>query len=607
MKKFMLGCNYWASHAGIEMWNQWDPEQVDKDLALLKEYGITYLRVFPIWPHFQPLVPLYGPGWVKEHLLEGNRKPTNPWYLDDVMMDRFGQFCDIAEKHGMKLIIGLITGWMSGRLYVPQAVFGRNHFTDPFSLSLQQRFIKGFVPAFKDRECIYAWDLGNECNVMSDPGSRTGAYNWASIISNAIRAQDPDHPIVSGMHGLTVEGPWAIEDQAETTDILTTHPYSAWVPHCNNDPITSFRTLNHGTAESYFYTAIGKKPCLVEEIGTLGVNVCTNKSAADFLRANMFSNWANGNAGVLWWCAHEQNKLTFPPYNWNMMERGLGMTDENMQPKEYMIEMKKFNDWLQAIDFEIEAPKTDAMVLLSKGQDHWGMGYMTYLLGKQIGVNFEYLPPNTDIPERDFYILPSTCGEAVLYSEYYEQLKERVRNGATLYISNNDAYFTELEEFFGFQVIERENTWIGGKFKLGDAEIPYAAGRKIVLNPTTAEVLAKDEEGNPMLLLHKYGKGKIYFLNFPLESYLCPINRAFEGDIHKFYEFVLQDVLSKKAVRKTHPKVGLTENRNIITLVNYSDQVVDPGLTINGKEIDKIYRGAADRIEPFDAFVCSVK
>ena len=46
---FLLGCNYWASHAGIYMWRNWNYETVKKDLEFLSENGISTIRVFPLW------------------------------------------------------------------------------------------------------------------------------------------------------------------------------------------------------------------------------------------------------------------------------------------------------------------------------------------------------------------------------------------------------------------------------------------------------------------------------------------------------------------------------------------------------------------------------
>ena len=40
-KEFLIGCNYWASNAGTEMWRQWEPETVREDLKVLSENGVS--------------------------------------------------------------------------------------------------------------------------------------------------------------------------------------------------------------------------------------------------------------------------------------------------------------------------------------------------------------------------------------------------------------------------------------------------------------------------------------------------------------------------------------------------------------------------------------
>ena len=55
---FIVGCNYWASHSGTAMWKDWRRDVVAEDLRKLAEAGIQVLRVFPLWPDFQPLAQL---------------------------------------------------------------------------------------------------------------------------------------------------------------------------------------------------------------------------------------------------------------------------------------------------------------------------------------------------------------------------------------------------------------------------------------------------------------------------------------------------------------------------------------------------------------------
>ena len=149
---------------------------------------MTTLRVFPNWRDFQPVEPaITGAHKLREYILAGDRYPENPYFLDETMLDRFAQFCAIAQEYGMKLIVGLITGWMSGRLYIPAALYEKNIFTDPTAIYFQQLFLKGFVERMKDQPSIYAWDLGNECNCMDEPP-------WWSTPSGPATPAGPSSP-----------------------------------------------------------------------------------------------------------------------------------------------------------------------------------------------------------------------------------------------------------------------------------------------------------------------------------------------------------------------------------------------------------------------------
>lgn len=57
--EFFVGCNYWAKNAGMYMWSSWSPETVENEIAALAKYGTCVLRVFPLWPDFQPFSPAH--------------------------------------------------------------------------------------------------------------------------------------------------------------------------------------------------------------------------------------------------------------------------------------------------------------------------------------------------------------------------------------------------------------------------------------------------------------------------------------------------------------------------------------------------------------------
>ena len=144
--EYIVGCNYWASNAGTEMWRNWDEKAIREDFEILSKHGVRFMRVFPMWRDFQPVIPVMGSGAdVQEYRFEGDRFPENPYYLDSVMLERFSVFCDIAEEYDIKFVVGIVTGWMSGRLFIPQIIFGKNIFTDPTALLFEQRFVAGIV------------------------------------------------------------------------------------------------------------------------------------------------------------------------------------------------------------------------------------------------------------------------------------------------------------------------------------------------------------------------------------------------------------------------------------------------------------------------------
>ena len=606
----MIGCNYWSSNAGTEMWRQWDAKTVENDFKLIKEAGLDTLRMFINWRDFQPVKALYTSGnQIKCYCMEDLTEPTNPWFLDEVMLDRFSQFCDLADKYGFKLIVGLVTGWMSGRLFAPTPLEYKNVYTDPVSLKFQIKLVTGIVSTFKDRKCIYAWNLGNECNCMSScPDSET-AFAWSALISNTIRACDPTRPVISGMHGLYVDNnPWLITDQAECTDMLTTHPYAYFVRYCQVDPTDSIRTLMHGTAESLFYSHIGGRPTLVEELGSLSYSLASDEASARFMRINLLSNWAENSKGVLWWCAHEQNHLETPPYSWVMLERELGLMHSDFTPKKYLTEMTEFSKLLKETKLTQSTVKPDVGVILTRDSDQWGQAYMSFILLKQAGFEPQFIAPNTDLPDFDAYVMPSCHGQGPLFHKYYLQLKEKVRGGATVYISNGDGFFSDLNEFFGFNIKGVEiSSPLSGTFSLGGKDIPYSFTQRRLIDADKATVLAVDSEDNPILLEHAYGAGKVVYLSFPMEDIMLTEPYAFDKGRHYLFESIFSNVLSQKPVIARHPKATVTINGNTAVILNLSLDTIDPEIILNGVSVDKVYKNSLTSIPACDGVIFTLK
>jgi endo-1,4-beta-mannosidase len=311
--------------------------------------------------------------------------------------------------------------------------------------------VRTFVKRFKHHPAILAWDLGNECNVMAQAPSRQAAWAWTAAITGAIRAADPSRPVVSGMHSLLPDrrAPWTMQDQAELTDLLTTHPYPYFTPHCDQDPVNTIRTLLHSTAESRFYADIGGAPCLVEEIGTLGPILASEQVAADFVRAALFSIWAHDCHGLLWWCAFDQLHLEHAPYDWAACERELGLLRRDGSPKPALVEIGKFARFLQGIDLAALPPRRgEAVCILSEGQDAWGVAYSSFVLAKQAGFDLEFQYADQPLRPASLYLMPSVRGMHAISRRRWLELLGRVEAGATLYLSHHDCLLSPFDEPF---------------------------------------------------------------------------------------------------------------------------------------------------------------
>lgn len=70
--------------------------------------------------------------------------------------------------------------------------------------------------------------------------------------------------------------------------------------HARTDAVGAIRTSLHATAESRFYADIGGKPCIADEIGSMGLVIASDAMSADFGRVNLLSLWAHDCRAMAW-------------------------------------------------------------------------------------------------------------------------------------------------------------------------------------------------------------------------------------------------------------------------------------------------------------------
>ena len=601
-----IGCNYWASHAGTRMWELWDEEVVRNDFKLLAANGCEMLRVFPIWKLFQPIeISHTCGGWVKDVYMHGKPRPDTYCGragVDEEMIRRFRRLAEIAHEYNMTLRVPIVTGWMSGSFYCPPALEKTNIQTDPFALRYMVKYIRCFVRMLKDCPAIEEWELGNECNNLEELHNSHSAWLWTHLVSSAIRLEDPDRKVASGMHGLRAADEhswdcvWSIQTQGELCDRMTPHPY----PHSGGktaakvDSHDTIRTILEPVVEMLYYGDIVDLPANVEEIGTFSSSYASEDLKATFLRGALFNCWAYGSSDFLWWCAFDQAHLKFPPYHWSAIERELGMFYKDGRPKKLMESFREFKEFKDNLPFDELPPfQRDAVCIATRGMnmnDALSNACSTLLLAKQN--NFDILYRFTSEHETDapLYIIPGVTGDQSLYGYEWDSLIEKVKNGAVVYVSMDTCSLSDFTEFFGVEVSGREIRTAPAIVDFDGEKFTIPAEMKTSLNVLDAEVLACEADGNPVFVRKKYGNGWCYLMTLPLEKAIGNVPGAFhkpeQPAWRKFYAPLAEHISSRRRVSCSNPLVTLTEHPTgddvcWAVAINNSNKPVTPVFNVN--------------------------
>ena len=588
---FFLGCNYWASHAGVYMWRDWRPEIVESDLDKIAAHGMTVARVFPLWPDFQPLTADFGGGQRFVGYSQHGEPLANEAGVDETMMERFRFLCDAAEKRGIRLIVGLVTGWMSGRTFVPTAFERMKVLEDPEAIKWEVRFVRHFVRTFRNHRAVLAWDLGNECNCLG-ASCEAALWAWMHQITSEIRLNDPTRPVISGMHSCSTKANACtnMRQQGELTDVLTTHPYPLWTPKCNSEPFDTIRNGCHAACETTLYANLGGKPAFVEEAGSMGPQIVSEERAAASMRMALFSCWANGIPGYVWWCGFDQDRLTHAPYDWTAIERELGLFKSDGTAKPTAVQLREFRAFLNGLPFKTLPPRRiDATVVLSEKEDAWPTAQGAWLLARRAGFDIRYARAEDALPESNFYILPSPLTDK--YNAYsrraFWQVIDKARAGATVLITlGNGAILSDLEAVAGVKTENHfaENSELRLEVLGGSFTVPNSYTRQIT--STSGEVVWREASGAVAMTVKDIGKGRVIFFNGAVES-----NAALTG--WPVYAKAAELAGVKRFVRCDSRNVGLTEHslpngEKVVVAINYAPRSVT--CTIEGGAVVRAFR-----------------
>ena len=583
---FIIGANYFSSHAGTRMWELWDPRVVEKDFKILKEYGIEVLRVFPIWSDFQPITAHYIHGKSYDNQPREIMLGEKP--LDDSkegiagisveMFEHFDEFCLLAEKYDIKFIVGLLTGFMSDRRFVPPALNERNIFTDPFAQKWTVRYVRYFVERYLECDAISAWDLGNEVCWLDNAGDSDASYAWASLITSTIKAIDHKRPVVSGLDWSHSDGGgvWNTMEMGEIMDIMTSHPYACF-SYAQNEGINDLKTIRYVTSTTVAIGDIARKPCLLEEVGSIGYSTLNERSESDFIRSILFDSWANNCYGMLWWCAFDQGILGHNPYRWNGRGSDYGLFAHDYRAKPCAEECKKFYNFLRKLPFKALPERIrDTVCIIPRGTRSSERNFVAMIdtLGKQAGLDIKFNYADQRVDDAPLYILPCVSSAQYVNKDRFVELIEKVKSGSDLFISMENCYLRWFPEITGIDVYQRRAYNDDQTIEISGKKLNSYAIYEYICDNIDGEDIAKNAHGNPVFVCHKLGKGRVYSFLAPFENKAMAQAGVCSSNEYLIYKYLKDRINSGKVASCDNSQIGLTEhilsdNERVLVAINY--------------------------------------
>ncbi len=597
-----IGVNYWPRRTAVEMWTRWDPEGIAQDLREMRALGLNTVRFFLRTADFADA--------------EAKLRPE--------ALEKLDTFLALCREQGLMTLPTFFVGHMSGMNFPIPWEKGRDFYTNPEVVARSQHFVREIASRYRDQEAILGWLLSNEITHHAGRRETHILASWMRALRDAIRQVDPQRPMAAGDGADDLKGnglgypEGALSDIAELArvqDFISLHIYFD-----DNDTLR----FSHTPAGLVRLCDVGV-PVLVEEFGR-STGLVAEEDQAAYFRLLLFSTWAAGAAGHLAWCWSDFPTADLPPYTHHPHELFFGITRADGSEKPAAGEMRRFARLLTQVDatrWTSTAPQAAILVPTTfyvnypfRNVDRPRLLKTlleAYTLARMAGFDVVFVPepalplseqrskdaeerrrtrPCTSAPPRlrskvRLLLVPF----ADLLAPTWYELQSWVEVGGVLW-AGFGGVVPNLEELFGLRV-ERRRGFLsppkGERTELRLVEpfgelateewvaVPAADAPFLPTAPTTARVLAVDEDGRPALTVHSVGRGKAFFCPRPLEWLLTSGTEVHRwSPIHRLYRALRAEAGILPPFETKQPALSLSvlEGENgaqLLVAINHGD------------------------------------
>ncbi|MEU3458868.1 glycosyl hydrolase [Streptomyces sp. NPDC006733] len=324
MNTMRFGVNYTPTRGWFHHWLDFDLDEVRADLDSIAALGLDHIRVFPLWPVFQP-----------------NRTLIRPRAVEQLV-----QLVDAAAERGLDTAVDGLQGHLSSFDFVPSWTttwHRRNLFTDPDVIDGEAAYLRTLAAALADRPGFLGMTIGNEINQFSsgphpDPDRITPGQAEAWL-RRVLAACEEGAPGKFHLHA-SYDAAWYQDDHPFTPGhsalLGAATAVHSWVFNgtAQRHGRTGTATEQHAAyliELSKAWAADPHRPVWLQEVGAPAPHIPA-EHAAEFTEATIAAALDCPDVwGITWWCSHDVDRALadFPE-----LEYGLGLltTDRTVKP-----------------------------------------------------------------------------------------------------------------------------------------------------------------------------------------------------------------------------------------------------------------------------------
>ncbi|MFF9900131.1 glycosyl hydrolase [Streptomyces longispororuber] len=345
-----FGVNYTPSQGWFHHWLDFDLDAVRRDLDAIAALGLDHVRVFPIWPYFQP-----------------NRTLIRPRAVEQLVA-----LADAAAERGLDVNVDGLQGHLSSFDFLPawtQTWHRRNLFTDPEVISGQREYLRTLAAALADRPNFIGMTIGNEINQFAagphpDPDRITEAQAeaWLRQVLDACEEGAPGRLHLHAEY----DAAWYQDDQpftpAHAARLGAVTAVHSWVfngtaQRHGRDGVATGQHAAYLVELSKAWALDPHRPVWLQEVGAPAPLIPAADAAAFTETTVAAALDCAGLWGVTWWCSHDVSRslADFPE-----LEYSLGLLTNDGEVKPAGAALARLAKEARAV---APAPRTTALVV----------------------------------------------------------------------------------------------------------------------------------------------------------------------------------------------------------------------------------------------------